>query len=63
MATVGNTINIGDTVEVKFTTLVGEVKGAAILEGTTMSYLVEFDDNDGVLQERYFTEDQIQPLV
>lgn len=63
MATVGTTINVGDTVGIKFTVLNGEVKGAALGDGTTVNYLVEYTDTAGEVQQRYFTIDQIDSLV
>jgi hypothetical protein len=62
MATVGTGINVGDTVGVKYTPLNGEVLGAA-LDGTSVVYLVEYADNNGETQQRYFSADQLETLV
>lgn len=62
MATVGATINVGDTVNVLYTPLSGEVQGA-VLVGTEINYLVEYIDNEGEVQQRYFSIDQIETLV
>lgn len=51
---------INDSVSIRFSTLTGVVKGAAIDQTTlAVQYLVEFTDKDGVLQERYFRADDI----
>jgi cell shape-determining protein MreC len=54
-------LKISDQVKVKFTTLTGEVKGAAIDQTTlAVQYLVEYVDHVGEPQSRYFTEDALE---
>ena len=54
-------LKISDQVKVKFSNLAGEVKGAAIDQTTlAVQYLVEYVDNSGEPQSRYFTEDLLE---
>ena len=50
-----------DAVKIKHTLLEGTITGAAV-DGTTfeMQYLVNYNDNDGQPQERYFVEAQLE---
>lgn len=52
---------VDDQVKIKFTTLQGVVRGAA-LDNTTLEiqYLVSFNDNQGEAQERYFAVDALE---
>lgn len=52
---------VEDQVKVKFSTLEGVVKGAA-LDNTTLEvqYLVEYTDTAGEQQSRYFKEGEIE---
>lgn len=49
----------GDLVNIKFTNLAGTVSDAAIGDQANVVYLVEFEDNDGETQQRYFEVDQL----
>ena len=52
---------VDDNVSIKHTLLTGVVKGAALDNTTlTIQYLVEYNDNDGEPQARYFSEEQLQ---
>lgn len=44
----------GDSVAVRDSSLVGEVKGAAVDSDANFLLLVAYEDLDGVAQERYF---------
>ncbi len=51
---------LNDPVTIKFTTLAGTVKGAAMDFATLQPlYLVEYTDQDGVEQQRYFKADEL----
>lgn len=50
-----------DVVKIKFTLLTGVVKGAKVDEVTLdMVYLVEYNDNTGEPQARYFKVDELE---
>lgn len=49
----------GDLVSIKHTLLSGEVLDAAIGDQANVVYLVEYADNDGDTQQRYFEVDQL----
>ena len=50
-----------DNVKIKYTLLNGVVSGAAIDDVSfEVKYLVDFVDNDGVAQSRYFAESQLE---
>ena len=53
-----------DAVKIKHTLLQGTITGAAV-DGTTfeMQYLVTYNDNEGVAQERYFLEAQLEAVA
>lgn len=54
-------LKLNDQVKIKFTTLVGEVKGASVDQTTlAMQYLVDYVDNEGQPQQRYFTEAEVE---
>lgn len=54
-------LQLNDNVKVKFSTLSGTVKGASVDQTTlNVEYLVAYDDNEGIAQQRYFTEDQLE---
>lgn len=54
-------LQLNDNVTIKHTTLSGEVMGASVDQTTlAVQYLVFFVDADGVNQQRYFTEYQLQ---
>jgi hypothetical protein len=53
-------LKIDDAVTIKHTLLSGVVTGATLDEiALVITYKVKYDDNDGVEQERYFSEDQL----
>lgn len=53
-----------DQVSIKHTMLNGVVKGAALDNTTlTITYLVQYLDNDNEMQERYFSADQIEAVI
>lgn len=56
-------LKIDDQVKIKFSTLTGTVKGAAV-DNTTlvMQYLVEYSDKDGEAQSRYFAAEDIEAV-
>ncbi|MFM7012543.1 MAG: hypothetical protein ACKO0Z_24970 [Betaproteobacteria bacterium] len=55
------TFTLNDNVKIKFTLMTGAVKGAAVDPVTlTVQYLVEYVDNDGVGQARYFVSDDLE---
>lgn len=50
-----------DLVKIKYTTLSGViVKGAAVGDDSLIQYRVQYDDNDGVPQERFFYEAELE---
>lgn len=50
-----------DAVKISFTTLAGTVKGVQVNPDTfELSYLVEYTDNAGEVQHRYFTSAEIE---
>lgn len=52
---------LNDAVSIKFTTLSGVVKGAAVDQTTLeMQYLVEYTDNAGEVQQRYFNTSALE---
>lgn len=51
---------IGDSVKVKSTVLRGEVISGAMDAELNVLYLVEYVDDDGVTQERYFRVAEIE---
>ena len=52
---------IDDAVKIKFSLLSGFVKGAAIDQTTLeVQYLVEYADNNGETQERYFLASSLE---
>jgi hypothetical protein len=52
---------MNDAVKIKFTVLAGEVKGAQVDQTTLdMVYLVEYTDNTGEPQARYFKADELE---
>ena len=55
---------VGDNVQVKFTSLQGQVSGAA-LDNTTLElqYLVDYTDTTGEQQSRYFKESDLEATV
>lgn len=54
-------LKLEDAVSIKHTVLSGVVKGAAVDNVTLdMQYLVEYLDNEGEQQSRYFTLAQIE---
>jgi hypothetical protein len=52
-----------DAVKIKYTLLTGVIAGAAV-DGTTfeMQYLVQYNDNEGAPQERYFLIEQLEAV-
>lgn len=52
-----------DTVKIKYTLMTGVIAGAAV-DGTTfeMQYLVQYNDNEGAPQERYFHIEQLEAV-
>lgn len=53
-------LKIDDAVSIKHTLLSGVVTGAALDEvALVITYKVKYDDNEGIEQERYFSEDQL----
>jgi hypothetical protein len=52
-----------DAVKIKYTTITGVIAGASV-DNTTfeMQYLVQYTDNFGNTQERYFLIDQLETL-
>lgn len=53
-------LQINSNVDIKYTLLNGVVKGATIDNETLeVQYLIEFTDNFGELQHRYFLESQL----
>lgn len=54
---------VDDQVAIKHTLLTGVVKGAALDNTTlTITYLVEYNDNDGEPQARYFDASQLEAV-
>lgn len=53
-------IAVGTEVIIKYTTLSGTTTGAAVNEGGAYLVKVEYLDNDGVQQERYFEEAELE---
>lgn len=54
-------IKLEDPVSIKFTTLTGVVKGAAVDQTTLeMQVLVEYTDVDGEVQQRYFKASEVE---
>ena len=49
----------GDLVTIKFTSLAGTITDAAIGDNANIVYLVEYEDNQGETQTRYFEVDQL----
>lgn len=55
------TFTLNDNVKIKFTLLTGVVKGAAVDPVTLeMQYLVDYADNNGEDQTRYFAADALE---
>lgn len=52
---------IDDAVKIRFSTLAGTVKGAAIDQTTlAVQYLVDYLDKEGQPQQRYFVADELE---
>ena len=52
----------GDQVAVKNSVLRGQIIGAAVDGDLNVSYLVEYTDLEGVVQQRYFLNDEIEAV-
>lgn len=52
------TFKKGDAVGIVHTTLTGDVMGLVLVDDD-LQYVVEYNDNDGVTQQRPFAESQI----
>ena len=52
----------GDQVAVKDSVLCGNVIGAAVDGDLNVSYLVEYADLDGITQQRYFPNEEIEAV-
>lgn len=55
-------IAVGTAVTIKFTTLSGTTTGAAVNENGAYLVRVEYLDNDGESQERYFEEAELETV-
>lgn len=53
-------IAVGTDVSIKFTTLTGTTTGAAVNENGAYLVRVEYLDNQGESQERYFEESELE---
>jgi hypothetical protein len=53
-------IAVGTEVMIKYTTLSGTTTGAAVNENGAYLVRVEYLDNEGVQQERYFEEVELE---
>lgn len=52
----------GDQVRVKFSTLEGEVSGAAVDDQANFLLKVIYTDKEGVVQERFFVQEDLEAV-
>lgn len=54
---------LGDTVRLIQPVIEGQVKGAAVNDDATLLLLVEYIDEHGQLQARYFKKEQLESVI